>query len=124
MAQNRADKLTGSMDLLDDVLYRIKQAESNEMVCNLSLCFRVCTGLKSTCTLESCKFKVLVTRGLFRIILISNYREVDININNPPKRFLSVFSIKHKFWGAYKKLLMETVLLCTQNICYYRQLLK
>ena len=41
MAQNRVDKLTGSMDLLDDVLYRIKQAESNEMVCSLSLCFRV-----------------------------------------------------------------------------------
>ena len=41
MAQNRVDKLTGSLDLLDDVLYRIKQAESNEMVCNLSLCFTV-----------------------------------------------------------------------------------
>ena len=44
MAQNRVDKLTGSMDLLDDVLYRIKQAESNEMVCISSLCFRVHTG--------------------------------------------------------------------------------
>ena len=68
MAQNRVDKLTGSMDLLDDVLYRIKQAESNEMVCNLSLCFRVLHRLESTCTVKSFKFKVLGTR-----CFISNY---------------------------------------------------
>lgn len=32
LAQNRIDKLMGSMDMLEDILYRIKQAESNEMI--------------------------------------------------------------------------------------------
>jgi len=32
MAQTRIDKLSGSIDMLNDILYRIQQAESNEMV--------------------------------------------------------------------------------------------
>lgn len=32
LAQMRIDKLTGSMDTLEEILYRIKQAESNEMI--------------------------------------------------------------------------------------------
>lgn len=32
LAINRLDKLTGALDNLDDLLYRIKQAESNEMI--------------------------------------------------------------------------------------------
>lgn len=32
LAQNRIDRMTGSMDTLDDILHRIQDAESNEMV--------------------------------------------------------------------------------------------
>ena len=32
LAQLRIDKFTGSMETLEEILYRIKQAESNEMV--------------------------------------------------------------------------------------------
>lgn len=32
LAINRIDKLTGSMETLEELMHRIKQAESNEMV--------------------------------------------------------------------------------------------
>jgi hypothetical protein len=37
LAQIRIDKLTGSMETLEEILYRIKQAESNEMVILINL---------------------------------------------------------------------------------------
>ena len=48
-------------------------------------------------TVESHKFEVLRTGGLFRIISSSNYREVDIEVFKPTIDY-SIFPIKHFYW--------------------------
>ena len=59
------------------------------------------------CTVESSKFEVLWTRGLFRSIEYSNYREVDIKIYNPQKDYHFFFSVKHKLWVCKRNVSMR-----------------
>ena len=57
---------------------------------------------------------------LFRTIGSSNYREVGI----PKNDYYQFFPYQTCALGVLKKRLKETFLLRTQNMCYYRQLVK
>ena len=50
-------------------------------------------GIKCVYTVKSHKIDVLETRGLFRIISISNFREVDIKYMTSKMIIISLFSL-------------------------------
>ena len=87
----------------------------NKIFGDTCVSFLVCTRIFQTqqsYRFESHKFEVLWIDGLFRIISISKYCEVDIKYEIP-------LSINYKYCERIRNVSMRRF-----NICYYRQLLK